>query len=55
MMADFWIAVYLFLLLFCYSSEEVTNCPGEIYFNLFPLEICFSFKKPSLPSRNIQR
>lgn len=42
-MADSWFAVYLFLFLFSYSSEDVTDCPGEISFAFFPFEFFFSF------------
>lgn len=44
MMADSWFAVYLFLFLFSYSSEDVTDCPGEISFILFSFEFRFSFE-----------
>ena len=42
-MADSWFAVYLFLFLFSYSSEEVTDCPGEIFLSLCFLRILLLF------------
>ena len=54
MMADSWFAVYLFLFLFSYSSEDATDCPGEISF-IFSFLILLSFLGNRVHRANIYK